>query len=202
MVFSFYHTWIMRAFDRQSAAIHDAPIPTWGVGARICGLLVAVCFFIRFTDMRWRDCRLLFASEEHTEKIMNLFGAYDDGYRSYREYEFAQWLRQRELPKIPALPAGQPVLSLPEGRESFLAREVDRIWNSANAGCGQWFELFEVRYLGGLRALQSRLLPYDLVIFQSLVQDRGIDLSDEHYDAACQAESEVIDEIRAGYDCD
>lgn len=116
-----------------------------------------------------------------------------------RNYAYQQWSQQLALIRRPALPQGAPVLALPEGRESLLTKEIERIEKEANSGCGQYYELYEPRVLRALRALKARLCPYDLEIFNRI---NHWNLSDEAYATSCQAENEVWDEIRSGYDCD
>jgi len=116
-----------------------------------------------------------------------------------RNYVIQQWSQQLAMIRRPALPQGAPVLALPEGRESVLTREIERIEKAANSGCGQYYELYEPRVLRALRSLKDRLSPYDLTIFNRI---NHWNLSDEAYAASCRAESEVWNEIRAGYDCD
>lgn len=98
--------------------------------------------------------------------------------------------RQLVLPQNP-LPA------LPEGRESVLAKEIDRLEKESNRGCGCYFELYHVRLLHGLRALNNTLTEYDRVIFNRLLSISDLDISDESYEAACLGENEVLAEIRA-----
>lgn len=90
-----------------------------------------------------------------------------------------------------------PVLMLPEGRETVLGRQIERIATECHPGCGCYYEIYEARVLRALRSLRRRLSGYDLSVFERLAPAMGWDLSDEYFDAACKAEEEVFAEVRA-----
>lgn len=199
MISFLFPVWFKRSIARQTAALRDVPLPPWGLGACVSAFVCALLFFLRFHDRSWRHCRLSFASEDALDSLA-MVEAYEHGFRSFRDYDFALWLQKRELPRLPALSAGQPVLALPEGRESVLTKQIDAIDKESNRGCGQYFELYHARFLRALRSLKSGLTEYDRPIFARLLSVNGWDISDDAFHTACREEDEVLAEIRAGYE--
>lgn len=203
-----YTHWLDKSFQRQRQIEHNAisifkrAVPAWGLLVLIARHVLYFHFYLYFIDLNWRYYRQLASNNESIATASLMWKAYMGGYRSYKEYGFLQWLDSRDLCRQLALPQGDPVLALPEGRESVLRKEITHIEKQSNSGCGLYYELYEARVLRALRALKSRMSEYDLAIFLRILPDFGWDVSDEAYAASCQAENEVWEDIRGGYDWD
>jgi hypothetical protein len=200
MVSILYHVWFIKAASRKEAAASHQQIPAWGLSAWLAGYILSICLYLRCKDRGWLYFREVFSMEEHIERSSTVLGAYERGFRSLNEYDYMEYLNREDLARRRRLLQGNPLLALPEGRESVLAKEITRIEKESNSGCGCYFELYHARLLRGLRALNTRLTEYDRAIFNGLLSASGWDISDESYEVARREESEVWAEIRADYE--
>jgi hypothetical protein len=200
MVSTLYQVWFIKATSRKAAAASHQPIPAWGLSAWLAGYILSICLCLRCKDRGWLYFREVFSMEEHIEWSSNALEAYERGFRSLNEYNYMEYLKREDLTRRRRLLQGNPLLALPEGRESALARQIDQIEKESNCGCGCYFELYHARLLRGLRALNTKLTEYDCAIFNRLLSASGWDISDESYEVARREESEVWAEIRAGYE--
>jgi len=203
-----YFHWLGKSIQRKKQIDHNArsifksAVSAWGLRTLISRHVLSFFFFLHFRDLTWRHCRKLFSDKESIDTASLMWNAYMNGYRSYKDFGYRQWLNSRDITRQLALPQGKPVRALPEGRESILLKEIQQIEKESYSGCGLYYEIYEPRVLRALRSLKNRLSEYDLAIFLRILPEFGWDLSDEAYMASCQAESEVWAEIRSDYGYD
>ena len=170
-------------------------VPGWGIFASLARRVLFLFFFLRFPDLTWRQYRRLVTDPESVQSAGQFWNAHQFGFRTYREYDFSQWLQSRNPAKYPALPQGIPVLALPEGRETALEREIELIQKESHHGCGLYYEIYEPRVLRALRNLRNRLNDYDREVFSRLLAVFGWDISDESFAASARAEAELMEEL-------
>lgn len=175
---------------------HQAP--GWGMLDSFTRHVLYLFFSLWFSDLGWRTCRWLAADPGSLRFAEAMLRAYSERFRSFYEFGFTRWLNKRRSPgRYLALPPGKTVLALPEGPETALLRAIKQIEQEAHAGCGQYFEVYDPRVIRRLRALKQTLTGHDLAVFTSLLPKVGWDISDEAYQASCEAEADVWAEIRA-----
>lgn len=194
-----FNAWMQRR-RKKSPAYQGIPfepcaVPEWGICAITARRVLYLFFFLWFRDLTWRQCRHLIAESDSIKTASLFWEAYSQGFRSFKEYDFRQWLRKRDLSRRLALPPGREVLALPEGRESVLEKEIVRIQEESHRGCGLYYEIYEPQVLSALRSLRRSLNGYDLEIFNCLLSGFGWDLSDEYFQASIRAEAELREEL-------
>lgn len=186
----------------EQKAIKPRAVPEWGMAATFARHVMYLFFFLWFQDLAWRKYRRLAGNPESLNTAKAMWHAYSRGYRSFRKYEFAKWLRQRDPGRYLVLPQGETPLALPEGSETVLLRQIKQIEQDAHAGCGLYYEIYEPRVLRALRALEKKLTGYDLAVFTRILPESGWDISDESYEASRRAEAEVREKIHGNLDAD
>lgn len=158
---------------------------------QICYIL----YCLWFEDLTYSDYRRLVSNPNSLEIAGQMMNALEEGYQSWRKYDFQKWLNQRNVSHYKALPYGNPVLALMEGCETIIKKRISEIEKTCYQGCGCYFELFEVRVLRELRNMKSHLSRYELSIFERVTHELGYNLSDEYLDSAETVEQEIWEEI-------